>query len=223
MHMCRVPFKEHCLRFWPLNNSFKELNSGTHDGLIYAKNYNRFNTTDKCLSIDDKNFWLTIGEKYLPEGNMTLIFQTKKLYIDDITEIMNHRFMESDNDIDVFSFDFKTNISILENDKKWVTHVIVYEKDRTTYYIDGMIASIRESGRRFKGDGITLNEKRNKNRVICTGNIRNIGVYDIPFSYRMVKSLEYFDYYNRSILNMIVNHMIKKQDNTAPDGESSWT
>lgn len=215
--MCRVPFKENCLRFWPLNNSFTELKGGNQ--MFYPYKYNRFDTDDKCLVMND-DFVLTIDEKYLPSGPMTLIFQTKELYIKDEIEIMKNRFMNSDNDVNVYSFNFKDNVKLLKNKKRWLTHVVVYEENRTVYYIDGMIASIRESGRRSVGKGITFNDYTNPDRVVCAGKLRNIGVYDIPFSYKMIRALEYFDFYKRSILNMVVNRMIKKRE--TKEGEQSW-
>lgn len=213
--MCiQIPFKEHCISFWSLDNTLKN-EVEEKASIVIEKGKVNFSSKEKCFKYTGFNNVLKIKPKNLKNQNISLIFQTLGLELenDDLPNCSLFSIVK-DGQIKV-CLDFKqyddyfcintikqpmgkristtVPIKTLTQDR-WVTHAIIYEHDKKQikYYINATLACVMNSVIDIKQSDLYFNREYS-----CNGYIRNIGAYNCALTYDQIKKLSYHNYYKK--------------------------
>ena len=213
--MCvQIPFKESCRAFWSLNNTLQNEFEGK-EPIIIEKGETNFSLTEKAFRYTKFNNILKVIPEDIRSQDITLIFQTRKLELenDELPNCSLFSFVKNGKlklCIDFEQFDDYLCINVMEQptrDKmetfvpintvtqdRWVTHVFVYEYShkQMKYYINSTLACVIDETVDMKMSDLYFNREYS-----CNGLIRNIGVYDCALTYEQIKKLSYHNYYKK--------------------------
>lgn len=204
--MYRIPFKDKCAGFWPLNGDFKDMLGG--QSLDANPGRGLFVPKEKCLKIADVHSSLTVPLNGI-DASGTLIFQTKGMVYQNAGKPLDKcSFLHARNDSDIFQFDFTKAVSLIAQDR-WTVNVVVYEENKTAYYIDGILVALKEESVPLS-KSVTFNDPHVDDRVSCSGLIRLVGLYTFPFTEKEVRTVQSHRFYKLAATgNAVKNALLK--------------
>lgn len=213
--MCvQIPFKESCRAFWSLNNTMKNEFEGKESIKIENGEVN-FSLKERGFQYTNFNSVLKVLPEDIRSRNITLVFQTKKLELenDDLPNCSLFSFVKDGKPklcIEFEQCDDCFSVNVMEQpmgsrmetivpiktltQDTWITHVFVYDykHKQMRYYINATLACVINATIDMKMSDLFFNRE-----YPCNGLIRNIGVYDCALSYDQIRKLLYHNYYKK--------------------------
>lgn len=212
--MCVIPFKESCRAFWSLNNTLRNEFEGK-EPIVVERGEVNFSTKEKGFRYTKFNNTLKVIPEDIKSQDITLVFQTRKLEIENDEQPNCSLFSFVKDGKPKLCIDFEqcddcfcvnvieqpmgskietiVPISTLTQDR-WITHVFVYEYSRKQmrYYINATLACVIDETVDMKMSDLYFNREHP-----CNGLIRNIGVYDCALTYDQIRKLLYHNYHKK--------------------------
>ena len=219
MQHVQIPFKESCRAFWSLNGTLKNEIEGKAPATVESGEVN-FSPKEKGFKYTNYNTILKIEPEDIRSTNISLVFQTRALDIedDDLPNCSLFSFVRNGEIrlcLDFEQCDDCFCINTMEQpmgsrsetivpmkaltQDRWVTHVIIYEHEhkQIRYYINSTLACIIDASLDMRMSDLYFNREHS-----CNGLIRNVAVYDCALSYEQIKKLPYHNYYKKFTLGL---------------------